>query len=246
MKTTQPIRDIEDVRRLLAYYLERGMIRNYVLVSVGLNTALRIGDILELIWDDVYDFEKREVKSLIDLSEKKTGKSKVIALNKDVSVALALYAKDNAKPGVPIILSSKTGKTLSRNQAYLIIRKAGEAIGIEERISCHSLRKTFGYHSWRDGFDPLILMDIFNHSSLEVTLRYLGVTQDDKNAVYMGLSFGKTPKPPPPKPRGKSSATPGYINKDWRNCKKSRGKNLFFCDRISLTPQKLVIAMFSG
>ena len=56
MKLTQPIRDKQHVRLLVGYYLNRGELRNYVLIVLALGTALRIGDLLRLTWDDVYDF----------------------------------------------------------------------------------------------------------------------------------------------------------------------------------------------
>jgi site-specific recombinase XerD len=82
-----------------------------------------------------------------------------------------------------------TGKAISRIQAYRLIRAAAEALAFQQRVSCHSLRKTFGYHAWKSGVSPAVIMEIYNHSSLAVTRRYLGVTQDDKNEVYLKLDF---------------------------------------------------------
>jgi integrase len=81
------------------------------------------------------------------------------------------------------------GKAISRIQAYRIIRNAAEALKFEMRVSCHSLRKIFGYHAWKGGKSPAVIMDIYNHSSFAVTRRYLGVTQDDKNDVYLTLEL---------------------------------------------------------
>jgi len=189
MATTQPIRDKHQAKELAGYFLRKGQLRNYILVTLGLHTALRVSDLLRLRWDDVYDFDNNRVYDSIDLIEKKTRKPKTIALNKAVIDALTMYAASAAAYGHFIIENVKTGKAISRIQAYRLIRAAGEALGFRCRVSCHSLRKTFGYHAWKSGAPPVVIMDIFNHNSLEVTRRYLGISQDDKNAVYLGLDF---------------------------------------------------------
>jgi integrase len=188
MKTTEPIRNKNHVRQLIEYYLKLGQIRNYVLIALGVYTALRISDILSLKCDDVFDFKNRKVRKSITLTEKKTGKSKIVALNKNLVAALKAYFPE-AKPGAPLIINSRTGKAISRIQAYRIIRAAAEALGFGYAVSCHSLRKTFGYHCWKDGVSPAVIMEIYNHSSLSVTKRYLGVSQDDVNKAYNGLNF---------------------------------------------------------
>ena len=189
MAITQPIRNKDDISALVSFYRDRGQYRNYALIVLGLYTALRISDILRLLWDDVYDFENRRFRNTIDIVEKKTGKSKTIALNGDVVTALTLLAEHAACPGHSIIENAGTGKAISRVQAYRIVRAASESLQLEVRVSCHSLRKTFGYHAWKSGVSPVVIMDIYNHSSLAVTRRYLGVSQDDRNSVYLNLNL---------------------------------------------------------
>jgi len=187
--TTQPIRSKKQIHELTAHYLKFGQLRNHVLIVITLYTALRISDVLRISWDDVYDFAANKVKKSITIIEKKTGKPKTIALHRAIISALSLYAPKAAGRGCPLILNAKTGRAISRVQAYRLIRAAAEAVEIDERVSCHSLRKTFGYHAWKDGVSPAVLVEIYNHNSLAVTRRYLGVTQDDKNAVYLGIEL---------------------------------------------------------
>ena len=73
---------------------------------------------------------------------------------------------------------------LSRYQAFRIIKEAAAYAGLDASISCHSLRKTFGYHAWKQGTPPALLMDIYNHSSYRITKRYLCIDQDDKDEVF--------------------------------------------------------------
>jgi len=155
---------------------------------MGLHTALRISDLLSLCWRDVYDFENKCVRETITVTEQKTGKSKIIALNEKIVEALNKYV-DTANPHDFLFANPATGKAITRSQAYRIIQIAGETLGLPGRISCHSLRKTFGYHSWKLGVSPAVIMEIYNHSNLSHTKRYLGIIQDDLNAVYTALAY---------------------------------------------------------
>ena len=188
MATTQPIRNKNQIRELAGYFLRKGQLRNYVLIILGVHTALRISDLLRLRWDDVYDFENRRVRAEISVTEKKTKKSKVIALNRAAIGALTMLAENLAQRGRFLIENPRTGKAISRIQAYRLIRAAAEELGFQNRVSCHSLRKTFGYHAWKNGTSPAVIMEIYNHSNFAVTRRYLGVAQDDKDEVYRKLA----------------------------------------------------------
>ena len=83
----------------------------------------------------------------------------------------------------------KCSDHLSRSQAFRIIKEAAEYAGLEDHISCHSLRKTFGYHAWKQGVQPALLMELYNHSSYRVTKQYLCIEQDDKDMVYLTVQL---------------------------------------------------------
>ena len=184
MNLTLPIRNKTQVQELAALFLECGEIRNHVLIVLSVNTALRVCDLLCLTWDDVYDFENCLFHESISVIEKKTGKSKVFLLNSLVIAALNDYLP-HAIPGGFLFTSRKGGnKAISRQQAYRIIRQGAETLGFANRVSCHSLRKTFGYLAWNANVSPVVIMEIYNHSSLTVTKRYLGVVQDDLDDCY--------------------------------------------------------------
>jgi len=93
----------------------------------------------------------------------------------------------------PFFLSKKqnNGKApLQRDQAYKIINNAAREIGIKEKIGTHTMRKTFGYHAYKNGVSIELLMDIFNHSTPAMTLRYIGITEQQKQAVYLQSNLG--------------------------------------------------------
>lgn len=191
MNTAQPIRDREDLEKMKSYYLTISPNeRNYLLVVLGLNTALRISDLLKLTWDDIYDFEHEKCRKHINLTEQKTGKRACIYVNQNICDALDRYYRKKVEKdqqidsGTYLFTHSNQNMSISRVQAYRIIRKAADYWGIPGTICCHSLRKTFGYQAWQQGASPAILVNIYNHSSYEVTKRYLGIEQDDRDYIF--------------------------------------------------------------
>lgn len=188
MSTTQPIRRLEDIKSLENYFLEKREYRNYLFVVICLNTALRVRDVLNLKWTDIMNVIKLEMKEHISIYEMKTGKYTEVYINRQIRKAVRLYIAECGIKG-EYIIANRSGQPISRSQAFKIVRKAGQNCGIKENISCHSLRKTFGYHAWKKGVQPAMLMQIYNHSSYEITKRYLGIVQDDKDAVFKGIEL---------------------------------------------------------
>ena len=186
--STDPIRDKKQLKALAEYWLKRCNFRNYALIVLGVYTALRISDLRRLQWDDVYNFEIGAFRAHITLVERKTGKQKKIALNGKAIHALRLCFQ--TRRGDFIFANNRKDKApISRVQAWRVIKAAADAVGATGRIACHSLRKTFGYFAWKSGVLPVMLMDIYNHSSFEITRRYLGIAQEDRDKVYLGMSL---------------------------------------------------------
>ncbi len=186
MSTTQPIRDEEKLDKFKSYYLtEQPNPRNYILIVMGLNTALRISDLLALKEKDVYDFKYRKIRSHLEIIEHKTGKRTSIYLNSHIKKALLAGVHFTDENKCLFHSAGKPNVPLSRSQAYRIVKRAADYAGLgDNHISCHSLRKTFGYYAWKHGVQPAMLMMIYNHSSYNITKRYLGISQDDKDSVF--------------------------------------------------------------
>ncbi len=195
MATTEPIRNSKDVAAMLYYFKTRGEYRNYCLLGFGFYTALRIGDILKMKWGDVYNFETERFKRHVSLTEQKTKKTKQLYMNEELKSMLADYKErlESEKKQTPdcYLFKSRKGENnpITRVQAYRIINRAAGAVGLDGVIGCHSMRKTFGYNASKRGTPPTVIMEIFNHSSFQVTKRYLGINQDEKDKVYMDFKF---------------------------------------------------------
>lgn len=192
MNTAQPIRDKAQLERFKDYYrLEEPNSRNYLFIITSLNTALHVSDVLKLQWRDVYDFNKKAIRAHLSLREEKTEKNTVIFINGNIREALQLHIEAMAKIKPEEYLFApayRPDKPISRVQAYRIIQRVKDACGMEGVVSSHSLRKTFGYQACRQGVNPSMLMDIFNHSSYSITKRYLGIEQDERDEVFRDIS----------------------------------------------------------
>lgn len=82
MGTTQPIKSIDEIHELQYFFYNKGEIRNYALVTLGINTALRISDLLQIKWKDIWNFEMQRFKERIIITEQKTGKIANVYLNR--------------------------------------------------------------------------------------------------------------------------------------------------------------------
>lgn len=187
--TVQPIRDmakIEAMKKLLA-----SNPRDYMLFVMGINSGLRVSDLLNLKINDVVDTKGR-ILDCIRLREQKTGKEKQFPINKNAGKAIKSYLDSVGEHNLDdYLFKSREGanKPITRMTAWTILNDAAAAVGITDNIGTHTLRKTFGYHAYQQGTDITLLQQIFNHSAPSITLRYIGITQDDIDSVYININL---------------------------------------------------------
>ena len=180
MNYVEPIRTKEDIKAMKEYLRDWNE-RNYMLFLVGINSGLRVSDILKLKVKDVQGW-------YIRIREQKTHKQKTIKMTPPLKKEIRKYVEN--KPLHHFLFQSRNGKNkhISRVTAYLILKVAAEEIGIDN-VGTHTMRKTFGYHYYQKTKDVAMLMTLFNHSSPAITLKYIGIRQDqqDKAMSRFGL-----------------------------------------------------------
>lgn len=169
IRSKKAIKDVEE-------YLANKNNRNRLIFVLGINSGLRVSDILALNVCDVRN------KTHIDIKEKKTSKYKKFPINSKLKTLINEYIKD--KPDKqPLFLSHKKCR-LDRSQVYRMLNEACSAVGICANIGTHTMRKTFGYHHYKQFKDTAMLQTILNHSTPQITLRYIGISQDEIDKSY--------------------------------------------------------------
>ena len=175
MTTVEPIRNLEHLQKLEEYLAKKSK-RDLLLFTIGTNCGLRISDIVALNVGDVRN------KSHIRIVENKTGKYKSFPINSKLKPMFEEYTK--GKRSDEALFKTRFQNRMDRFTAYRIIRKSCKLAGLPEKVGTHTMRKTFGYHHYQKFKDVAILQKIFNHSSPQVTLRYIGIEQDQIDESY--------------------------------------------------------------
>ena len=196
MKEVQPIRDTKKIDAMKSIMKGESNYRDLLLFTLGINTGLRISDILALKWKNFLNGSKLlKAGEQLDVVEIKTKKVKTFVINKSVAEALKLYydSLDSVSPEDPVFLSRKTAKgelkPITRIAAWQMLNRYANMVGLDEGIGTHTLRKTFGYHLYKKGVALEYIQKMLNHSSPAITLRYIGITQEQLNNIYVELNL---------------------------------------------------------
>ena len=181
MNLVEPIKDKLQVKALEKYLASYSK-RNQLIFAIGVNTGLRVSDILGLNVSDVKN------KTYVEIIEKKTKKYKRFPLNDKLKRLIREYLKEREKNyavggGEPLFIGKKHHR-LGRSQVFRFIKDACAKLGLQGNFSTHTMRKSFGYFFYKQYNDIALLQKILNHSSPSITLRYIGIDQETIDISY--------------------------------------------------------------
>ena len=198
MKVVQPIRDLDvlqkcyEIAREHDAHRKTGEVSWELILLVGFNTSLRVSDFRRFKVQDLRG------KDYAQIQAKKTGKEARILINPAARKSINRLLQWR-KPGEYIFQSRQRDavthkhRPITRQRCYQIINKIAKEAGIEDRIGCHTLRKTFGYHYYKMTGDVVSLQRILCHSYQRETLVYIGVVQEniDESLMKFDVLSGK-------------------------------------------------------
>lgn len=195
MEYVDPIKDIKSINKIKEI-LKRQSQRDLLLFVLGINTGIRVSDLLSLRISDVWD--GKEIKEFIYVNElnyqndekKNNNEHKAYYLNSSVKKEIRKYLSQHDFTECDFLFKSKkNNQPITRQQAYRIINHAAKEAGIQGKIGTHTIRKTFGYHAYRKGIAISIIMSIYNHHSSAETLRYLGIEKGQKQLIKVDVNL---------------------------------------------------------
>lgn len=189
-QTTSDYLQWDEAMKLIRLLYKDANYKMSLLISVGCFWGLRISDILSLRWNDILNVDE------FSIIEHKTGKQRTIRINAQLKRHIADCYKQINPIGInaPVLVSQKgTVYTIQRINIILKEIKAKYKLSIKN-FSCHSLRKTFGRQVYNQNADNaelalVKLMELFNHSNVAITKRYLGLRQEELLHTYDCLTF---------------------------------------------------------
>ena len=185
MNFVEPIRNRKKIAQIKNLLRGQRRFRDLLLFIVGINTALRISDLLELRISHFLDNQRR-LKRRFWIHEQKRNKRHEVVINHSIQEVLEEYLK--AYPGIAdsfeyfVFFNTKMNdysKPIQRGQAWKFIVSICNDVGLQGNYGTHSLRKTWGYHARLQGVDLGLIMHKLNHESIAYTKRYLGITDDE-------------------------------------------------------------------
>ena len=166
MKYVEPLKNKDDIEKISNYFQEQHS-RNYLLFTLGINTPMRVTQLLNLRVIDVK--EKEEITIMIG------NKVVLFPLGSKVKEIIQDYCKNKSDHDF-LFTSTRVKnnlKPITKSQVNKILVKASINCDINN-LGASSLRKTFAYFYYKRTKNIRNLMKLLNHHDKYYTLQYIG------------------------------------------------------------------------
>ncbi|GLB59763.1 tyrosine-type recombinase/integrase [Cytobacillus sp. NCCP-133] len=184
MKTVEAIKDIHKLDSMKRYLQQRSA-RDYCLFILGINTGVRIHDLLNLYVSDV--FEDGQVLPFLNSSQYS---NPPVYLNPSVRQSIQSWMEEGSLTSEDHLFKSrKANAPITRQQAYRILNEAAKEAKIEGPVGTHTLRKTFALHAYRKGIAISLIQKRLQQSSPAETLAYLSISDRYSIPVVLDVNL---------------------------------------------------------
>jgi integrase len=175
--------------------------RNKLLFLIGMNVGIRASDLRTLKWCFFFDknndvLEFKNFYTLQPMKQRKQKKFVKLFFNQTVKTVINSYISEYPIDDLNdyLFASRKGDEPIKVNRLWEIIKNTAIEAGIKQNIGSHSLRKTFGFWVWHEAEDKnkalVVLQQCFNHSSTQVTMKYIGLMDDEIEDMYNSIELG--------------------------------------------------------
>lgn len=201
-QTVYPIKTHKDIIAMANWLYEHKDNKYVLAFTLGINLGLRANELLDLKMNQVFSpdgsvrliEDEEDTSDGIDIYQSKTKKHRTVFLNAACKDALewAFPIKGAYLHSEGYLFPSREGGAIQVGTFRKVLKEAAAACGLKQNIGTHTCRKTWGWHQYKynsekANLDITMLQRAFGHSSPEVTLRYLGITDEEDKALYKNM-----------------------------------------------------------
>lgn len=201
-QTVYPIKTHKDIIAMANWLYEHKNNKYILAFTLGINLGLRANELLDLKMNQVFSpdgsvrliEDEEDTSDGIDIYQSKTKKHRTVFLNAACKDALewAFPIKGAYLHSEEYLFPSREGGAIQVGTFRKVLKEAAAACGLKQNIGTHTCRKTWGWHQYKynsekANLDITMLQRAFGHSSPEVTLRYLGITDEEDKALYKNM-----------------------------------------------------------
>ena len=178
----EPIINMKDSKSIKKLLVDRP--RDRLLFVLGINSGLRVQDLLAL---KISDVRTCSIGDRVSIKEKKTGKENVFIMNKEIKTALDEYLRCAKRQDDHYLFKSRKGQNypLTTYAVTMMVQRWCDEINLKINAGAHTLRKTWCYQQRQMGSSWELLAKRLNHSTPSITRRYLGVQEEEVEEILM-------------------------------------------------------------